>query len=125
MTADYITFEDVSFGYHQGTQVLAQLNLTLRQGEFFVLLGPSGCGKTTVLNLLAGFERPTAGAIKVDGRPVVAPGIDRAVIFQGDDSLLGWRSAIENIEFGLQLAGVPRADRRKRAEQALEMVGLR
>ena len=100
------------------------MNLSLRQGEFFLLLGPSGCGKTTVLNLLAGFEQPTAGTIRIGGRTIEAPGVDRAVIFQGDDSLLGWLSAVDNVEFGLRLAGMAKAERRQRAERALDLVGL-
>jgi NitT/TauT family transport system ATP-binding protein len=121
----HITFEGVAFGYRtSGGKVLSGLNLELRKSEFFLLLGPSGCGKTTVLNLLAGFERPPAGQISVGGTPVTAPGPDRVVIFQGDDSLLGWLSTVENVEFGLVLAGVPRAERRRRAERALHMVGL-
>ena len=107
MSTRHITFEGVAFGYRTSHgEVLSGLNLELRKGEFFLLLGPSGCGKTTVLNLLAGFERPPAGQISVGGTPVTAPGPDRVVIFQGDDSLLGWLSTVENVEFGLVLAGV-------------------
>ena len=122
---DYVAFDGISFSYGQGgTAVLADVNLTLRQGEFFLLLGPSGCGKTTVLNLLAGFEQATSGSIRMAGRAVTGPGVERAVIFQGDDSLLGWLSAIDNVEFGLGLAGIPMAERSQRAETALRMVGL-
>jgi NitT/TauT family transport system ATP-binding protein len=122
---DYVVFDGIAFAYPRtGATVLSGVDLKLRQGEFFLLLGPSGCGKTTVLNLLAGFESPTAGSIHMAGRPVTGPGIDRAVIFQGDDSLLGWASALDNVEFGLRLAGIPKAERRERAEQALRMVGL-
>ncbi|MBI3966087.1 MAG: ABC transporter ATP-binding protein [Chloroflexi bacterium] len=124
MTDEYVEFREVDFAYHGGTPVLSQVELTLRRGEFFLLLGPSGCGKTTVLNLLAGFERPTAGEIAVNGRRITGPGVDRAVIFQGDDSLLGWLSAVENVEFGLRLAGVPGPERRRRSEEALRLVGL-
>jgi NitT/TauT family transport system ATP-binding protein len=104
--------------------VLKGLSLTIERGEFFCLLGPSGCGKTTVLNLLAGFEQPTAGAIRVDGRPVTAPGVERTVVFQGDDSLYTWLTAVENVEFGLRLAGVDAAPRRATAERYLDLVGL-
>jgi len=105
--------------------VLAGLSLAIERGEFFCLLGPSGCGKTTVLNLLAGFEQPTAGAIRVDGRPVTVPGVERTVVFQGDDSLYTWLTAVENVEFGLRLAGVEPAPRRATAERYLDLVGLR
>ncbi|MFN0160909.1 MAG: ABC transporter ATP-binding protein [Burkholderiales bacterium] len=121
----YVVFDGIGFSYAQGgTPVLAGVDLTLEQGEFFLLLGPSGCGKTTVLNLLAGFESPTAGSIRMGGRPVTGPGMERPVIFQGDDSLLGWLPAVENVEFGMRVAGVPKAQRRARAERALQMVGL-
>jgi NitT/TauT family transport system ATP-binding protein len=104
--------------------VLKGLSLTIERGEFFCLLGPSGCGKTTVLNLLAGFEQPTAGAVRVDGRPVTAPGVERTVVFQGDDSLYTWLTAVENVEFGLRLAGVDAGPRRATAERYLDLVGL-
>ena len=104
--------------------MLKGLSLTIERGEFFCLLGPSGCGKTTVLNLLAGFEQPTAGAVRVDGRPVTAPGVERTVVFQGDDSLYTWLTAVENVEFGLRLAGVEAGRRRATAERYLDLVGL-
>ena len=104
--------------------MLKGLSLTIERGEFFCLLGPSGCGKTTVLNLLAGFEQPTAGAIRVDERPVTAPGVERTVVFQGDDSLYTWLTAVENVEFGLRLAGFEAGRRRATAERYLDLVGL-
>ena len=104
--------------------MLKGLSLTIERGEFFCLLGPSGCGKTTVLNLLAGFEQPTAGAVRVDGRSVTAPGVERTVVFQGDDSLYTWLTAVENVEFGLRLAGVGAGPRRATAERYLDLVGL-
>jgi len=125
VSAPYISFRDVCFTYNErAAEVLSNLNLELKRGEFFLLLGPSGCGKTTVLNLLAGFEQPTVGQIAVGGTPVTGPGPDRIVIFQGDDSLLGWLSTMENVEFGLMLAGMGRRERRARADRALKMVGL-
>jgi NitT/TauT family transport system ATP-binding protein len=121
----YIEFSDIDFRFPRAERrVLAGVRLELRKGEFFCLLGPSGCGKTTMLNLLASFEQPTAGRISVDGRPVTGPGLDRVVIFQGDDSLLPWRTAAENVAFGLEIMGLGRAERRERVEAALRMVGL-
>lgn len=126
LSGEYVVFDDISFHYHQGgAAVLANLQLTMGEGEFFLLLGPSGCGKTTVLNLLAGFDRPNGGSIRVGGKPVDGPGVDRVVIFQGDDSLLGWLTAVDNVEFGLRVAGISKAERRQRAERALELVGLK
>lgn len=99
--------------------------LNLEGGEFFCLLGPSGCGKTTVLALLAGFEQPTAGKIVLDGAPIDRPSRDRGVVFQGDDSLYPWLTALENVEFGLRLSGIGAAERRRTAEEYLHLVGLR
>ena len=128
MAGSYIDFSQVDFRYDAGLGVpnwiLKGLDLTIERGEFYVLLGPSGCGKTTALNLLAGFEHVHGGSLTVGGRPVTAPGVDRVVIFQGDDSLYGWLTAQENVEFGLKLAGVPAADRRRKAQQQLDFVGL-
>jgi NitT/TauT family transport system ATP-binding protein len=126
--ADYIQFVDVDFRFSGriGAQplVLERLSLEIERGEFLCLLGPSGCGKTTVLILLAGFEHPSAGTISVDGRVVVGPGVERTVVFQGDDSLYTWLTAVENVEFGLRLAGVAATTRRATAERYLELVGL-
>jgi NitT/TauT family transport system ATP-binding protein len=97
----------------------------IERGEFVCLLGPSGCGKTTVLNILAGFERPTAGVVTVKGHAVQAPGVERTVVFQGDDSLYTWLTAAENVEFGLRLAGVTHQNREATAERYLDLVGLR
>jgi len=104
---------------------LRDLHLAIEPGEFFCLLGTSGCGKTTVLNMLAGFERATAGTIEVRGRPIAGPGADRGVVFQGDDSLYPWLTALGNVEFGLRMRGVPRRERHERAHHYIELVGLK
>ena len=101
-----------------------RFELEIDAGEFFCLLGPSGCGKTTVLKMLAGFEAPTAGQISMNGRPVTSAGRDRGVVFQGDDSLYGWLTAVENVEFGLRMQGLAKAERRERAMRYLQLVGL-
>ena len=101
-----------------------RFDLDIDAGEFFCLLGPSGCGKTTVLKMLAGFEAPTSGQISMNGRLVTAAGRDRGVVFQGDDSLYGWLTAVENVEFGLRMRGMAKAERRARAMRYLELVGL-
>ena len=100
-------------------------NLAIEEREFFCLLGPTGCGKTTVLNMLAGFEPPTAGVIELAGMPVTGPGRDRGVVFQGDDSLYAWLTARENIQFGPRARGVTAKTRRELAEYYLNLVGLR
>ena len=104
--------------------VLAQLDLVIQRGEFFCLLGPSGCGKTTVLNLMAGFLRPRSGTLTLDGRPITGPGVDRAVVFQGDDSLFSWLRSIDNVAFGPRMAGMPRERRHQLAREFLRLVNL-
>src|SRR6266571_590091 len=123
-----VSFDDVGKTYRslQGVdyQAVEHFSAEIEVGEFFCLLGPSGCGKTTVLKMLAGFEAPTSGQILMGGRPVTGAGRDRAVVFQGDDSLYGWLTAIENVEFGLRLRHVGKAERRQRAIHYLKLVGL-
>src|SRR5512145_1379488 len=123
-----VSFHDVGKTYRslQGDDygAVEHFSVEIEAGEFFCLLGPSGCGKTTVLKLLAGFEAPTAGEILMDGRPVTGASRDRAVVFQGDESLYGWLTAVENVEFGLRMRRVARAERRERARHYLDLVGL-
>jgi len=122
----FVEFEGVTFrfGGPASVPVLTDVSLEVARGEFFCLLGPSGCGKTTLLNLLAGFETPERGAIRVEGRAVTGPGVDRSVVFQGEDSLMPWLTAAENVEFGLRMAGVPRAERQRITGDALRLMGL-
>ncbi len=124
-----VSFDDVQKTYRslQGVDypALEHFSLDIEVGEFFCLLGPSGCGKTTVLKMLAGFEGPTAGRILMEGRPVTGASRDRGVVFQGDDSLYGWLTAVENVEFGLRMRHVGKTERRERAMRYLELVGLR
>ena len=122
-----VSLEDVGKTYRGRSgayEAVRDFSLELAEGEFFCLLGTSGCGKTTVLNMLAGFEAPTAGRITLDGRPVSKPAAERGVVFQGTDSLYDWLNARDNISFGLRLAGVGRAERRAVAERFLTLVGL-
>src|SRR5262244_4263574 len=123
-----VCFRDVQKSYRslQGADYVAidHFSVDIEAGEFFCLLGPSGCGKTTILKLLAGFEAPTAGEILMEGRPVTGASRDRGVVFQGDDSLYGWLTAIENVEFGLRMRHVRKTERRERAMHYLELVGL-
>jgi NitT/TauT family transport system ATP-binding protein len=123
-----VSFRDVQKTYRslQGDDYLAveHFDVEIQAGELFCLLGPSGCGKTTVLKMLAGFEAPTSGQILMAGRPVTGASRDRGVVFQGDDSLYGWLTAVENVEFGLRMQGVGKAERRERAMRYLDLVGL-
>jgi putative spermidine/putrescine transport system ATP-binding protein len=102
------------------------VDLEIRRGEFFTLLGPSGSGKTTLLRLIAGFERPDGGAIYLAGREISkVPPYARNVntVFQ-DYALFPHMSVQQNVEYGMRVRGVAKAERRKRAERAIEMVRL-
>jgi putative spermidine/putrescine transport system ATP-binding protein len=102
------------------------VDLTIAEGEFFAMLGPSGSGKTTCLRLIAGFEQPTAGAIQLFGQPVQdLPPYRRPVntVFQ-DYALFPHLNVIDNVAYGLMIAGLPRAQRHAQAEEALSLVAL-
>jgi NitT/TauT family transport system ATP-binding protein len=107
----------------QLVQAIDDVSLDLEHGEFVCLIGPSGCGKSTLLNLVAGLDRPDTGEVLVDGHPVRMPGPDRAVLFQ-EPSLFPWMSVVRNVEFALELAGAPRAERRDTAMDWLGKVHL-
>jgi NitT/TauT family transport system ATP-binding protein len=94
---------------------LADVNLTVRPGEFVCLVGPSGCGKTSLLRILAGLARPTSGTVEITGRV--------ATVFQGQ-SLFPWLTAVDNVAYGLRLDGMPAAQRREIAIAQLRRVGL-
>jgi len=108
---------------YDGHLALEDINLTIAEKELVVVLGPSGCGKTTLLNLIAGFLRPERGSITLDGQRVVGPGAERGVVFQ-HEGLLPWRNVLDNVAFGLQLAGADKATRHATARQMLKKVGL-
>jgi NitT/TauT family transport system ATP-binding protein len=103
--------------------VLHQISFDVREGEIVSLVGESGCGKTTLLRIVQGLVRFDAGVIKVDGKAVNGPGRDRGFVFQ-QASLLPWRTARANIEFGLELQGVPASERHTHAQSLLKLVGL-
>ncbi|MFB8182307.1 ABC transporter ATP-binding protein [Streptomyces sp. NPDC055966] len=108
------------------TVALDGLDLTVRPGEFLALLGPSGCGKTTALRMLAGFEHPDSGAVLVDGEDVThvpAHRRDAGMVFQSY-SLFPHLNAVDNVAFGLRMRGVRTGERRSRAAELLDLVGL-
>ncbi|MDF0497325.1 ABC transporter ATP-binding protein [Bradyrhizobium yuanmingense] len=102
---------------------LEDISLDVRSGEFLALVGPSGCGKSTLLDLLGGLTTPTSGRILLDGRPITGPGRDRGIVFQ-QYALFPWRTAAENVEFGLDIAGLSATQRREIARHFLDLVGL-
>ncbi|MFF7167172.1 ABC transporter ATP-binding protein [Streptomyces sp. NPDC008086] len=106
-----------------GAAVLHGVDLEAAPGEILTVVGPSGCGKSTLLRTLAGLLPALAGQVTQDGRPVTGPGADRALVFQ-EDALLPWRTARANVELPLVIRGLGRAERRARAEEWLDRVGL-
>jgi NitT/TauT family transport system ATP-binding protein len=92
-------------------------------GEIVVFLGPSGCGKSTILKTVAGLLPPTSGDVQVDGRPIADVGPDRGMVFQAYTSF-AWLTVRENVEYGLRLRGLPKAQRRERSDKYLKAVGL-
>src|SRR5579872_2944027 len=102
---------------------LEDINLEVPPGDFVCLVGPSGCGKSTLLNLIAGLDQPSQGQVLLGPRAISGPGADRVVMFQ-ESALFPWLNVQDNVEFGLQLAGVPRRERRARSEHYLDLVGL-
>jgi len=105
------------------TVAVEEFTLSMAEGEFVALLGPSGCGKSTVLNIMAGFLRPSAGHVLVEGQRVTAPGSDRGVVFQ-EHALFPWMRVLDNVTFGLRLGGVPRRERLEMGQRFVDLVGL-
>src|SRR5262245_51095085 len=99
-----LELSNVSKTFETATQKVAALrpiNLEVREGELVVFFGPSGCGKSTLLNLIAGFETPSAGEIVLDGKPVLAPGPERLMLFQ-EPALFPWLNVMDNVLYGLK-----------------------
>jgi NitT/TauT family transport system ATP-binding protein len=103
---------------------LQDITLDVAEREFVAILGPSGCGKSTLLNMVAGFDHPTGGTVRVAAEEIVAPSPRRAVVFQ-EPALFPWLSVMENVVFGPKTQRQPAADYRARAVQIIEQVGLR
>ncbi|ART48265.1 ABC transporter ATP-binding protein [Acidovorax carolinensis] len=110
-------------GQKKTISALKNFDLDVRPGEFFTILGPSGCGKSTFLSMLAGLSRKTGGSITIDGRPAEGINQHQGVVFQGY-ALFPWRTVLRNIEVGLEIRKLPKAERRRTAQEFLELVGL-
>jgi len=115
----------LSYRTQTGEKLLAldHINLQVRAGEFLCIVGPSGCGKSTLLHLIAGLQAPTSGQISVEGKPVQGPGTDRILIFQ-DHGLFPWLTVGQNVEFGMKMKGVEKAERLEKTRQYLRLVHL-
>ncbi|MCX8129315.1 MAG: ABC transporter ATP-binding protein [Clostridia bacterium] len=108
---------------HKKTHTLDNVSLEFKKGEFICLLGPSGCGKSTLLNIIAGLEMASHGKVLLNGNEVKGAGPDRAVMFQ-ESALFPWLRVVDNVEFGMKMAGIPKGERRERALRYLKMVHL-
>ncbi|MGN0154443.1 MAG: ABC transporter ATP-binding protein [Lachnospiraceae bacterium] len=102
---------------------LNEISLEIESGEFVCIVGTSGCGKSTLLNVVAGLIPPTSGQVLLNGKEITGPGADRTVMFQ-EHGLYPWLNVIENVKFGMNLAGVPKAEQEEKALHYLEMVKL-
>ena len=107
-------------------EVLAvdEIDLKIKNKEFATILGPSGCGKSTLLRIVAGLIRPTKGVVRLDGKIIQAPGQDRGMVFQSY-TLFPWLTVRENIQFGLEIAGLPKSEQEQTAQEFVEKVGLK
>lgn len=105
------------------TNTLEEISLNVKKGEFVSLVGPSGCGKSTLLNIIAGLENATQGRVVKEGREISEPGPDRVVMFQ-ESALFPWLRVIDNVEYGMKIAGMPKEQRRDKAVHYLKMVHL-
>lgn len=121
-----LEFRNVSLTYERagdGVEALRSLDLAVEAGESLAIIGPSGCGKSSLLRMACGLLRPTEGEVLLDGAPLMAPRRDTALILQ-DFGLLPWATVAANAELGLKVRGVSRTERRRRAAEALALVGL-
>ncbi len=100
-----------------------KLSLSIEEHEFVSIVGPSGCGKSTFLHIVGGFEPASGGELRLNGRPVGAPGPDRGMMFQ-DLSLFPWLTALENVAWPLEMKGMAKAERLAKAREYLDLVHL-
>ena len=128
MTSPRIQFDKISFDFQTENgplRVVNDVSLDIRENEFICIVGPSGCGKTTLMNLLAGFAKPTEGRLTLDGKSIEGPGRDRGVIFQ-EYGVFPWLTVEQNILFGLKLSAskTPASEAEYVCRKYLELMGL-
>lgn len=122
-----LSFKDVGKVFPKDEEDLVAIrdfDLEVEEGEFVCLLGPSGCGKTTLLRMVAGLESISEGSIELNGKVITGPGSDRGMVFQ-DFGLFPWRNVKKNVEFGLEIKGVPAEKRAETSQKYVELVGLK
>ena len=123
----HIEIRDVSLVYDTPAGRVVGVNaarFSIEESEFLCIVGPSGCGKSTLLNIIAGFLAPTGGEIRIGGKAVTGHGMDRGVVFQDFAQLFPWRTALENVAFGLEMKGMGKGDREAVARKQLQLVKL-
>jgi NitT/TauT family transport system ATP-binding protein len=122
-----VALEDATVAFRLGDSrvytAVEKASLAVAQGEFVAIVGPTGCGKSTLLNVAAGLLRPASGAVRIFGQPLLGLNRDAGYLFQAD-ALFPWKTAIDNVAIGLDVAGTPRADALARAQGWLTSVGL-
>src|SRR5579864_3045223 len=122
-----VSLQDISVTYATNSDerltALQDINLDVRPGEFLCIVGPSGCGKSTLLHLIAGLQKSTSGRIAMDGESVTAPGTDRLMIFQ-EHGLFPWLTVGQNVEFGMKMKGLSKAEREEKTRYYLRLVHL-
>jgi ABC-type nitrate/sulfonate/bicarbonate transport system ATPase subunit len=123
----HIELRDITLEYESAENqvtALQDVSFSVEPSEFLCVVGQSGCGKTTMLNIVAGFLKPTKGGILIGGNAVTGKGLDRGVVFQDFAQLFPWRTAQRNVEFGLEMKGLPKAVREEIALRFLRLVNL-
>ncbi len=123
----HIEARDITLTYQTpsgAVPAVQSVSFAIDTSEFLCIVGPSGCGKSTLLNIVAGFLSPTGGEIRIGGAPVKGYGTDRGVVFQDFAQLFPWRTALGNVAFGLDMKGVPKAEREAIAREQLRLVKL-
>jgi len=126
MMQNFIEIKDLYKTFTENGKTLTaidHINLVIPENQFTVLIGPSGCGKTTLLNTIAGFEKPTSGIVQLKGKAITDPGPDRGYVFQ-DYALFPWLTVIDNVAFGLRHNGFKKNEARDKAQEYVELVNL-
>jgi len=126
MASTCLEMRGVGMRYGEGDKVvtaLESIDLSIREQEFVTIVGPSGCGKSTLLYLIGGFLRPTSGRLELRGQPITKPGPDRGIVFQRY-SLFPWLTVRDNIGYGLDEKGLPRAERNRIVDEYIALVRL-